>query len=916
MPDEPAEGRGRKAVDRGGKAAELAQVESALRISEERLALALEAATDGLYDWTTPDGPVYLSARFYTMLGYEPDEFTPSRDAFLSLVHPDDYERISGILLAYVEKLRESHSFETRLRCKDGHYIWILSRGRVVARYPDGRPRRIVGTQVDITTIKSSEEALRESEDRYRSVVSAMHEGVIILSGAGIVSGCNRRAAEILGLGEEELLGRSAGDPGWQPIREDGTPFPEDEHPSLVSLRTGRAVVGTTMGVRKPTGELVWLMINSEPVLDAASSAAKASVVTFTDFTARKRAEDELRTKESAMATAISGLAIADAKGRLIYGNPSFLRMWGYEREEEVLGRNATRFWQSKDQAIRIFTSLGNGGSWVGELTGRRKDGSLFEAQLAASIVRDPTGAPRLMLASVLDITDLKRQEIALRHAAERLRTVIANTPVVLFALDQEGVFTLSEGKGLEVLGLRPGQIVGLSVFDVYRDFPGILGAVRRALAGEVLNAEAQVGELFFEVWYEPLRNHRHEVTGAIGVATDITVRKQAEKERASLMEQLVQAQRMESVGRLAGGVAHDFNNLLTVINGYSDLLMAKLDKNDPHRAPLGEIRKAGDRAAELTRQLLTLSRKQVVEPAPVNLNALIAESLEMLRRLAGEQVEVVAHLSRDLAEVISDAGQMHQVLMNLVANARDAMPGGGRLTIETTNFEVDYEFAAHHSEIEPGPHVLLVVADTGVGMSSGVKRHIFEPFYTTKGVGRGTGLGLSTVYGIVRQSGGCVWVESEPGRGAVFKIALPQARSRATPRDEQKSQAATLGGHETVLVVEDQIEVRKLACEILRGHGYQVLEASMAFDALLIAEQHQGPIHLMLTDCVMPGMSGRELAAEMVYVRPATKVLFMTGYADELVGQQPPNGDGVDLIFKPFGPDELAQRVRSMLGL
>ena len=916
MPDEPAEGRGRKAAARGGKAAELAQVESALRLSEERLALALEAGTDGLYDWTTPDGPVYLSARFYTMLGYEPDEFAPSRDAFLSLVHPDDYERIAGILSAYVEKLRESHSFETRLRCKDGRYIWILSRGRVVDRYPDGRPRRIVGTQVDITTIKSSEEALRESEGRYRSVVSAMHEGVIILSGAGIVSGCNRRAAEILGLGEEELLGRSAGDPRWQPIREDGTPFPDDEHPSLVSLRTGRSVVGTTMGVRKPTGELVWLMINSEPVIDAASSAVKASVVTFTDFTARKRAEDELRTKESAMATAISGLAIADARGRLIYGNPSFLRMWGYEREEEVLGRNATRFWQSKDQAIRIFTSLDTSGSWVGELTGKRKDGSLFEAQLAASVVRDPTGAPSLMLASVLDITDLKRQEIALRHADERLRTVVANTPVVLFAVDHEGVFTLSEGKGLEALGLRPGQIVGLSVFDVYRDFPAILGAVRRAPSGEVLNTEVQVGELFFEVWYEPLRNHRHEVTGVIGVATDITVRKQAEKERASLMEQLVQAQRMESVGRLAGGVAHDFNNLLTVINGYSDLLMAKLDKNDPHRAPLGEIRKAGDRAAELTRQLLTLSRRQIVEPAPVNLNALIVESLEMLRRLAGGQVEVVAHLSRDLAEVISDAGQMHQVLMNLVANARDAMPGGGRLTIETTNFEVDYEFATHHAEIEPGPHVLLVVADTGVGMSSGVKRHIFEPFYTTKGVGRGTGLGLSTVYGIVRQTGGCVWAESEPGHGAVFKIALPQARSHATPTDEQKSPAVTLGGHETVLVVEDQSEVRKLACEILRGHGYQVLEASMAFDALLVAEQHQGPIHLMLTDCVMPGMSGRELAAEMAYVRPATKVLFMTGYADELVGQQPPNGDGVDLIFKPFGPDELAQRVRSMLGL
>ncbi|MCC7156988.1 MAG: PAS domain S-box protein [Bryobacterales bacterium] len=892
--------------------AALARAEAALRTSEKRLELALQAVDDGVYDWSTRGGPVYLSPRFCEMLGYAPDEFPLTGDGVEQLVHPADRDSLRAIVQEYAAKTRDSHVLECRLRAKDGSYRWILSRGRVVERHPDGGIKRIVGTHADISSLKASAEALRETEERYRSVVNAMHEGVIILKPSGEITGCNRRAAEILGLTEEELLRRTPFDAEWRATRDDGSPFPGETHPSMVAALTGQSVTGGTMEIRRPNGEAVWLMINAEPIIDTVTHEVRAAVVTFTDFTERKKSQDEARIRENAMANAISALAIADAKGRIIYVNPSFLRMWGFDSEAGILGRSATRFWQSAAVARQVFDSLKTAGSWVGEMTAKRNDGSLFDAQLAASVVRDEQGAPNLVLASVLDITDTKRQALALRQVDERLSKVIANTPVVLFVLDKDGRFTLSEGKGLATLGLRSGQILGRSVFDVYQDFPAILSAVRRALAGEVIGSEVQVGDSFFEVRWEPQRGAANELAGLIGVALDITTRKRAENERASLMEQLIQAQKMESLGRLAGGVAHDFNNLLTVINGYSELALAKLPANDPTRAPLAEIRKAGQHAAQLTRQLLMLSRKQITEMKAVDLNALILESLEMLRHLAGDQVRIVLQLGRRLPRVAGDAGQFHQVLMNLVANARDAMPAGGAISIETSDIEVDQDFLSRHPEVKAGPHVLLTLSDSGAGMSSNVKQHIFEPFFTTKDVGRGTGLGLSTVYGIVRQCNGCIWVESDVGKGTTFQIVLPRAGA-----DSMTAYAGTVfpphRGHETVLIAEDQDEVRKLTAMILREDGYEVLEARTGWEALAVAAQHPGLISVLLTDCVMPGLSGPELAAEFTRVSPQTKVIYMTGFAGDSEHRAMPP-EGVDLLNKPFSPATLLQYVHRVL--
>ena len=351
--------------------------------------------------------------------------------------------------------------------------------------------------------------------------------------------------------------------------------------------------------------------------------------------------------------------------------------------------------------------------------------------------------------------------------------------------------------------------------------------------------------------------------------------------------EQLRQAQKMEAVGRLAGGVAHDFNNLLMVMRGYGELLLNRLDANDPLRRNAEEIQEAAKRATALTQQLLAFSRKQVLQPKVLELNAVVTEVEKMLRRLIGEDIELAATLDLALGRVKADPGQIEQIILNLAVNARDAMPQGGRLTLRTANVTLDQAYARQHRGARPGPHVLLAVSDTGVGMDAETQSHIFEPFFTTKDAGKGTGLGLSTVYGIVKQSGGTIWVESAPGRGTTFEIYLPLVEKAAASGELHPAlPAPPPGGTETILVVEDEMSVRRLAAEFLGSNGYTVLEAQDGGEALQVCEEHRGPIHLLITDVVMPGMSGWELAVRLAGRRPEMKVIYMSGYTDDAIVQ------------------------------
>jgi signal transduction histidine kinase/CheY-like chemotaxis protein len=378
--------------------------------------------------------------------------------------------------------------------------------------------------------------------------------------------------------------------------------------------------------------------------------------------------------------------------------------------------------------------------------------------------------------------------------------------------------------------------------------------------------------------------------------------------------EQLRQAQKMEAVGRLAGGIAHDFNNLLTAIQGYSELMLLRLPPRDPLRRHAEEIHKASGRAAALTRQLLAFSRKQVLEPKLLDLNAIVAGMDGMLRRVIGEDVELVSRPADRLGAVHADPGQLEQVILNLAVNARDAMPNGGKLILETRNAEVRPGSREASAGLAPGRYVVLAVTDTGVGMDAGILSRIFEPFFTTKEKGKGTGLGLSTVYGIVKQSGGHVFVRSEPGLGSTFEIYLPRVEGQPEAAAEERQATEPARGRETILLVEDEELVRDFAREVLEMHGYRVLEASGGGEALLLCERHTGPIDLMLTDVVMPHLNGRQLYERLAPTRPEMRVLYMTGYTEDAIVHQGTLDPGTALITKPFTPDALVRKVREML--
>jgi PAS domain S-box-containing protein len=403
------------------------------------------------------------------------------------------------------------------------------------------------------------------------------------------------------------------------------------------------------------------------------------------------------------------------------------------------------------------------------------------------------------------------------------------------------------------------------------------------------------------------LRGPDNQPTECVGSWFDITERKQLE-------EQFRQAQKMEAVGRLAGGVAHDFNNALTAIIGFSDVALGSLLHGDPLREIIDQVKKAGERASHLTRQLLTFSRKQVVVPVVLDLNAVLAEMQKMLGRLLGEDIDLAIVPGANLWHVTADAGQVEQVIMNLAVNARDAMPAGGRITIQTHNAELDREYSRTHPQVAPGDYVLLAVTDTGCGMDAATKARIFEPFFTTKGPERGTGLGLATVYGIIKQSGGHIDVSSEPGLGTSFKIYLP--RERQVPRSSRSMPGPNImaTGNETVLLAEDEDGVRALSRIILQKQGYKVLEARHGGEALFVGEQHAGPIDLLIADLVMPHMNGHQLAERLASTRPNMKVLFMSGYTDDAVVRHGVLEPGLPFLQKPFTPSGLAQKVREVL--
>jgi PAS domain S-box-containing protein len=503
-----------------------------------------------------------------------------------------------------------------------------------------------------------------------------------------------------------------------------------------------------------------------------------------------------------------------------------------------------------------------------------------------------------------------------LRRSEGNFRSLVTNAPYGICSCDSTGKIIDANPAFLELLGLSsPTDVVGQHIYSLYADSEQWFDLADRLCStapfrGLTAEWKRKSGNTVVRVSGRAVTNGKENVVIFEIFAEDVT-------ERRALEQQLRQSQKMEAVGRLAGGIAHDFNNLLMVISGYSEFLLERLG-DEPHlRGPAQEIASASERASALTRQLLAFSRKQMLAPRIVNLNDIATENLKMLTRMIGEDIDLVMIPGQNLWPVRADGGQIEQVIMNLAVNARDAMPSGGKLTIETANVTLDEEYSRVHAPVRPGDYVMFSITDSGAGMDAETQSHIFEPFFTTKGT-KGTGLGLSTVYGIVKQSGGYVWVSSEVGRGTTFKIYLPRVPSveeplvpaAAAPVQFQKVEPGT----ETILVVEDEANLRYLARQYLEKQGYRVVEAADGAVAMQIAVAHEGVIHLLLTDVIMPGMNGRELAQRISEIRPNVKVLYMSGYTENVIGHNGTLEAGVRLLQKPFNLRDLKRRVREVL--
>ncbi|MGH9487854.1 MAG: PAS domain S-box protein [Terriglobales bacterium] len=605
---------------------------------------------------------------------------------------------------------------------------------------------------------------------------------------------------------------------------------------------------------------------------------------------------------------------------RFLAVNDSAVREFGYSREE-FLTMSVLDIRPEEDHA-RVRAVVGNGqpaNGWLWRY--RTRSDELIEAEVFAQPI-DWHGEPAFM-SFIHDVTARRRAEQQLREQEEQVRTLLESTSEGIYTVDLEGRCLWCNPAAAAQLGWRSSAgLVGKSVHQVAhhtrangQPFPATECALVRSIhAGEAISLDEETmyrcdGSHFpADVRSSPLYRGG-QLVGAVVVIADVS-------ERSSLRAQFQQAQKMEAVGRLAAGVAHDFNNLLTVINGYTDMLLAQPEiapaAAPQQRAKVTSIRRAGERAVALTQQLLAFSRQQVAEPRLLDLNAVLVEMDPLLRRVLGEDLELATVCDPRLGAVRADPGQVSQVLMNLVVNARDAMPHGGRITIETDNVTLDARYAAHHPEVAPGDYVMLAVSDTGSGMDAETQSHIFEPFFTTKPVGKGTGLGLATVFGIVKQSGGSLAVYSEPGRGTAMKVYLPRLAGTAAPAPRPAAPATS--GRETILLVEDEAAVRELVEEVLGSRGYRVLVAARPSEALARARQQHGALDLLITDMVMPEMDGRRLAAELARQQPELAVLYVSGYPDQAAARHHQLEPEAGFLQKPFTPEALAAKVRTVL--
>jgi two-component system, cell cycle sensor histidine kinase and response regulator CckA len=899
--------------------------ELALGKATDRYTRALEIAGAGAWEWDLRTNENFWSEAVWRLYGLSPGQARPSFEAWLATVAPEDREAVSAAVRSAASESKPIR-VEWRVSAGEGEERWLLSHGDPILG-TDGRAEQYAGIVLDVTASKRARElTLRANEIRLRARFEQAAVGMVKLDEVtGRFLDVNAKFCEMLGYSREELLARTlqeftqldergVGREGFGRLLEPGAEYRQE-----------------TRFLRKD-GTVLWgaVAANRTALIGERPGTVFAEVEDVTD---RKVAESALERTRQLMAEGerIAGIGAWEyiaATTETVWSEGE-CRIYGVDPREKSpdYGRMLReRIHPDDAEAVdRTFRqALENRGTYVMEHRVVRPDGSQRVVRDLAHPHLDDAGQLVKYVGISLDVTDRLKAEKEIRASEQRFRDVAAAADEYIFEMTPAGEVSYVSDAVESVLGHRAEEIIGKNMLaflgpEERERAAGYLAehaARRERISHFQLEAMHRNGKpVWLDISAVPVLGDEGALLGYRGAVLDVTERHLAEQERSALQTQLAQSQKLESVGRLAGGVAHDFNNILSVILSYAGFVQEELKEGDPIRAEMLEIERSAERAAALTRQLLAFSRRQVLQPVPLDLNQLVGGMEKMLRRIIGEDVHLVLRLAPDLGIVKADPGQMEQVIMNIAVNARDAMPKGGTLTIETGDVDLDEESVSQPVGAKSDPHVMISITDSGTGMDEQTKARIFEPFFTTKEPGSGTGLGLSTVYGIVKQSGGSISVHSEIGQGTTFKVLLPRETSGVVaPTSHLPGRTGVSERRRTILLVEDEAMVRDAARRILSGAGYTVIEAGSGEEGLAAGERHVGTIDLLLTDVVMPGIGGKTVAERLARVRPGTKVLFMSGYTDDAIVNHGVLEPGTQFLAKPFTHASLLAKVREML--
>lgn len=844
-----------------------------------------------------------------------------TREEFLSMTRHDirvESAEKPGIITTPADGAGRNEFWSGRHRKKDGAVIDVEVSSQIITF--DGH-EACLALALDVTDRRRAEESARQSERRTRLIFDTALDAVISMRASGEISDWSAQAEKMFGWSRAEAVGRKMSDT-IIPLRH------REAH-----NRTLKRFLDTGEGpVLNKRIEIIGLARNGTefPIELAISPARLGEEWTFSafirDLTEPRKAAEALKLGEQRYRELFEGIPVglyrSTPDGTLIDANPAMVAMLGYRDREALLATAAASLYVNPADQFRWATEMTGAGAVLDfDVQIRRADGVTIWVKDTAFAKRNADGTVLLYEGILEDITARVEAERALQANERRLVQILEAVPLGIFVSDDQGHPVFANAAAKTILGTGIAEVNSASDFsEVYQIFragtdelyPFDRLPIIRALTGEVLTVddmELRQGDRVVSINAQgaPIVDNEGKVVAAVVAFIDTTERKSLESQRR-------QTSKMEAVGQLAGGVAHDFNNLLTVIMSYGAMLLDHLDEGDTNREDVQEIAAAADRAAGLTRQLLTFSRQQVMQPRVMSINGVVVELENMLRRLIGEDIELRTFLDPDIATINADPGQLEQVLINLVVNARDAMPAGGRISIRTSSAELSAESGSGTLHPPDGEFVMLAVSDTGTGMTREVQQRLFEPFFTTKKLGRGTGLGLSTVYGIVKQSGGEVHVYSEIGQGSTFKVFFPRVAAGAEEQQADPKPNEVPQGSETLLVVEDDSSLRGLVERVLKNCGYTVYAADGGPEALAIARNPELLIDAVITDVVMPGMNGRELVEKLIKSRPELGSLLMSGYTDDDVLRRGVLKGETAFLQKPFTPDQLARKVRAVL--